>query len=128
MRFRMKPGCGKHRITTDGRDITVRVGEIVNCSKEDIGAAMDKFEQLDPDVLPPPSRFKIVSSPGGFYDVIHPVNGIAINSKKLRKAEAEALAGMTVEEYDARIAKEAETARLVEEKAGNETGQGEGAD
>ena len=112
MRFRMKPGCGKHRITTDGRDITVRVGEIVDCSKKDIGAAIDKFEQLDPDVIPPPSRFKIISIPGGYYDVIHPVTETAINSKKLRKAEAESLAGMTVEEYEIKIAMERDDAEL----------------
>ena len=109
MRFRMKPGTGKHRILNDGKDITVRAGEIVDCSKEEIGAAMDKFEQLDPDVLPPPSRFKIISTAGGYYDVIHPVTETAINSKKLRKAEAESLAGMTVEEYDAKVANEVET-------------------
>lgn len=107
MRFRMKPNTGKHSTVLNGQPVIVRAGEIIDCSKDDIGNAMDKFEQLDPDVLPPASQFKLVSVGGGYFDVIHPVTGAAINSKKLRKSEAESLAGMTVEEYDAKIAAEA---------------------
>lgn len=122
MRFKMKPNTGKHRILNDGKDITVRAGEIVDCTKEEIGCAIDKFEQLDPDVLPPASRFKLESRGGGYFDVIHPVSGMPINSKALRKPEAETLAGFSVEEYDAKIAKEAEDAEAARLNAQTEAG------
>jgi len=132
MRFKMKPNFGKHRFLKDGKVITVRAGETIDCGKEDIGCAIDKFEQLDPDVLPPASRFKLESRGGGYFDVIHPESGMAINSKALRKPEAETLAGFSVEEYDAKVAKEAEeaeTARLATEKeAGGEAGEGDGGE
>lgn len=111
MRFRMKPNTGKHRILRSGKDITVRAGEIIDCTKDDLGCAIDKFDQLDADPLPSTSEFKLVPLGTGHYDVIHPATGAAINSKKLRKTEAEALAGMTVEEYDAK-----EAAKIGEEE------------
>jgi len=135
MKFRMKPGVGDHVIFPNGSPKIMKPGDEITCGAAELGGAIDKFVVLEEDAPSPPSRFKIISTPGGYYDVIHPVNGIAINSKKLRKAEAEALAGMTVEEYDAKVAKEAEEAEAAKEaeeaeaakmETGDQTGEGDG--
>ena len=125
MRFRMKPDVGEHSMILHGKQTIVKPGDTVNCEKADLGSALDKFEQLDQDTAPV-SKFKITQRPGSiwWFDVMHPVTGLAINSKGLRKPDAEALAGITLEEYDAKAAQEvadAEAARLAEE-ARDQTG------
>lgn len=122
MKFQMKQGVGKHTMTLAGKDIILKPGDTVDCTAEQLGGAIDKFEQIDSEISPK-SQFKIVSRAPGFYDVIHPITGAAINTKALRKADAEALAGQTVEEYDAKVAKEAAEA----EEAAKQAAAGDGS-
>ena len=128
MRYQLKENQGRHILRNDGQRLSVQAGDIVDDAKWRIPDAMKTdFHALDPE--PEKERkpgFKIVSSPGGYYDVIHPVTKMAINSKKLRKPEATALMGMTVEEYEAKVAKEAEEAEAAKMKTGDQTGEGDG--
>lgn len=124
MKFRMNQNVGEHIMIANGKHRVIRPGDEITCAAADLRGAIDKFEVLEADPQPPASRFTLKSLGHGFYNVIHPVTGAAVNSKKLSKAEAEALVGITVEEYDAKVAKEAEdqteAARLAAE-AGNKT-------
>ncbi len=88
MRFRLKKGYGTHK-TRDGKKITA--GEIIRLSsKYELGGALDKFDQLDPDPPPPPPRVGLIAQPGkyGRWNVFNP-DGVKVNDVPLLKREAD---------------------------------------
>jgi len=149
MRYRLKENKGRHVLRNGAQRLDVYPGHIVDDSQWKIPEGMKSdFVALDPISEPKPKlRFKLEHRGGAYFDVIHPVTGVAINSRRLHKAEAESIAGITVEEYDAKVlaeeaeaavkaAEEAEKAEVeskTDEGAGdqgdadNKSGEGEGA-
>jgi len=95
----MKEGMGRHRLRSGE---TVIPGQIVKCEKKELGGAIDKFEQLDPDPPPPQPRVGLIARPAkyGRWDVINPEGG-RVNDVPLTKEEAEAIVGGTTTEEDA---------------------------
>lgn len=96
-RWRMRRGAGEHTLA-DGT--TVRPGDTLECRREDLGSATDKFELVEDD-RPPEQRAKryIIPRGGGDldgYDVVSGVTGEPINARPLTKAEAEELASTGV--------------------------------
>ena len=94
-KFRMKNGVGTH-LMSNGRNIIS--GDIVECAAADLGGAIDKFDILEPDPAPdarPKVALEIRLRPNStsWYDVVNPTTGKALNTKALKKAEAELLAG-----------------------------------
>lgn len=94
LRFRMKPKAGFHYLRQNRREVTVRPGDVVRCTKEEIHGALDKFEQLDPDPPPPEPKIGLKAVHCGFgkWDVINETTGVKINDKPLTKAEAREIA------------------------------------
>ena len=90
LRFRMKRGMGLHYLRREGGEVAVRPGDIVECTREELGSALHKFDQLDPDPPPPePSvRLRAVHSGGGKWDVVNEVTKKKINEKPLNKQQA----------------------------------------
>jgi hypothetical protein len=89
---------GSHRICQPGKnDIIVNAGEEVECDAELLKNVMHKFDIVDPFEAEKPkgTTLIIVKRPKteGFYDVLNVETGKAINTKALRKAQAEDLAG-----------------------------------
>ena len=130
MRYQLKENMGRHILRKGSQRLDVYAGHIVDDSQWPIPFGMESdFEALDPEPEREPKlMFRLEAYPGGYFDVIHPVTGVAINTKKLRKVEAVALADTTVEAYDAQeaekaaeadrlAAEEAEAARLASEEA-----------
>jgi hypothetical protein len=97
VRFRLKPRAGVHRFgNRNGLPELVRPGEIVNCSREDLGGAADKFDQLDPDppvaAQPAPSNgLALIEREDGLYDILNQTNGRALNSRPMEKESARKL-------------------------------------
>lgn len=109
-KFRVKKGYGSIYFQgADGKPVRYNDGDVIECKAGVLDALMDKVEVIEDApaaaTAPPPS-FSIVNLGHGYFNVIHPATGKPINSKSLRKADAEALAGLTVEEYEARLAAE----------------------
>jgi len=97
IRFRMKEGVGRHSMILDGAPITVAPGEIVSCDKEDLGSALDKFDQLDPDAPEAaPNHAALITVPSrdihGMFDVISAVTKAKINDRPLSFDEAASIA------------------------------------
>ena len=93
MLFKMKLRMGKHYIRRSGRKVVLRPGDQIDCEKHELGGAIHKFEQMEPD--PPPSQpkvgLKLVARGGNWFDVVNEVTGKAINDRGLRRQEAEEL-------------------------------------
>lgn len=103
LRFRMKPKKGVHYLRRNGSEVPVRPGDVIECDKDEIKGALDKFEQLDPD--PPPKEPKIglkaIHRGHGNWDVINEATGEAINTEPLDKAEARKMEATWVPPGDA---------------------------
>lgn len=102
MRFRMKDGCGKHHMkSTDGQAVIVRPGDVIDCERENLGNAADKFLQLDDD--PPPmtstNGLTVVPVGDGAFNVVNPVSGCPINDSPLTATEAADIAGVPIEAF-----------------------------
>lgn len=99
MRFRRLQG--KAYIMVGGELRRFGPGDIFDGAREELGASLDQWEQLDPDPEPPPPPQPLrglVARVRGFrgrgeWDVINPETGRAINDRPLTKAEATDLAG-----------------------------------
>lgn len=80
----------------NGQDI--KPGDIVECAESELHGVLDKFDILEAD--PPPNKtpkvellIQLRPNTSSWFDVINPATGKAINTKALKKAEAEELAG-----------------------------------
>lgn len=94
MLFKLKAGMGKHRIRRDGRMVVLKPGDEIDCERDELGGAIDKFEQLEPDPPPPEPKLglKAVHRGAGKWDVVNEATGVKINDKLLTKEEAQELA------------------------------------
>jgi hypothetical protein len=90
MRWKMKAKAGRH-VMSGGK--VVLPGQIIDCTRDEIGHALDKFEQLDPDPPEPttPIRAKliVVERHDGGFDVVNEKTRRRLNSRKLTKEDAE---------------------------------------
>jgi hypothetical protein len=102
MRFRLKNGKGKHIHVVDGEETRYNAGDVINVrSKFELGNALDKFEQLDPDEedegvvkKETAKKFKVKKIKGTKkYNVVKVSTGEKANDAPLTKEEAEDLAG-----------------------------------
>lgn len=103
MRFRLKAECGTHRRRLpNGKMELTKAGGIVDCEREELGAAIDKFVQLDPDQAPkeeePRAGLRIKDRRGGGFDVENTKTGRALNEIPLTKDEADNLAASIFED------------------------------
>ena len=83
-----KKGGGTHRMA-DGRKL--RAGDIVRCTREELGGVIDLFDCLDVEPLreeAPQIKMFIQSRGSGWYDVVNPATSKAINDKPMRKKDA----------------------------------------
>ena len=76
----------------------VNPGNIVECSADELRSVIDKFDVLEADPQPsskPKVELLIQLRPNttSWFDVINSVTGKPVNTKSLKKAEAEELAG-----------------------------------
>lgn len=94
MLFKLKIGMGKHRIRRDGRMVVLKPGDEIDCQKHELGGAIRKFEQMEPDPPPPKptTGLKAVHRAFGKWDVINEATGVKINDNPLSKGEAQAMA------------------------------------
>jgi len=94
MLFKLKTGMGKHRIRRDGRMAVLKPGDEIDCEKHELGGAIYKFEQLEPDPSPPEPSMGLRAVHRGFgkWDVINEASGVKINDKPLTKGEAREMA------------------------------------
>lgn len=88
LRFKMKKGMGTHYLP--GMK-AVHPGDEIKCEKEELGGALDKFEQLDPDPEPekPKVGLKLLHVGGGYYNVVNDATGKVLNDRPLKKEVAE---------------------------------------
>jgi hypothetical protein len=93
IRFRLKPGHGKHYASVDGKKTVLRPGDVICCEPAELGGAIGKFEQLDPD--PPPAAPEIglcvVNRDDGLCDVVNEATGEKINDAPMTPEEASSL-------------------------------------
>lgn len=97
MRFRLKERCGKHHTRSqDGEALTLRPGDIIDCEATELGNAIDKFEQLDPDPPEPQATEGLVVVPAGEgrFNIVNVVSGAKLNDVPLTSQEASDIAGV----------------------------------
>jgi len=94
MLFKLKAGMGKHHIRRTGRMVVLKPGDKIDCEKYELGGAIFKFEQLEPDPPPPEPKLglKAVHRGAGKWDVLNEATGVKINDGLLTKEEAQELA------------------------------------
>jgi hypothetical protein len=98
----MKDGCGKHHMKSkDGQAVIVRPGDVIDCERQDLGGAIDKFLQLDddPPVVPSKDGLTIVPIGDGTFNVVNPGSGNPINDAPLAANEAADLAGVSIDTF-----------------------------
>lgn len=112
MLFKLKTGMGKHRIRRNGRMIVLKPGDEIDCNRHELGGAIDKFEQMEPDPPPPKPRAGLKMKPrgSGWYDVFNEKTGKKINDKPIKKQDAIKLVGESAEQEGEN--KETETAKV----------------
>jgi len=96
IRFQMLPRMGKHNhVHRDGRKETIRPGDVIKVhSKEDLGGALNKFKQLDPDTPIDGPKVGLVvvrrdkDDVGAGYDLVNEATGEALNDRPLGLSEA----------------------------------------
>lgn len=99
MRFQLRPGKGKHHMRDHtGAMVVLRPGDIIDCHALDLGGAIGKFEQLEPD--PPPvtvsSTLTVVPAGDGTFNVVNPGSGLPLNDLPLSAQDASDLAGIPI--------------------------------
>ena len=98
--FRLKKGCGSH-VFSDDRG-TISQGQTFHATPFEVRNITAKIEPLEPvpEEQPEPvePRFDIVHKGGGWYSVINVITGEALNDKALKKTEAQALAGIEIDD------------------------------
>ena len=94
MLFKLKTDMGKHYIRRDGRMVMLKPGDKIDCEKYELGGAIKKFEQLEPDPPPPEPKLglRAVHRGAGKWDVVNEATGVKINNELLTKEEARELA------------------------------------
>lgn len=98
MRYQLKPNRGRHILRNGAKRLDVYPGQIVDTKDWPVPEGMKAhFLALDPEPAPasPPKSalLQIKQRPDHrTFDVLHPVTGKPINSRPLKKAEAEVLA------------------------------------
>lgn len=100
MRFRMKPGMGKHITRQNGKTVTIMPGDIVEYNiPEELGAALFKFEALDPEPAEEPAKEQLFVQPmgDGTFDVVNPGSGTKVNDQPLAAEQAADLANVPVD-------------------------------
>jgi hypothetical protein len=109
-KFRMKKDVdgykpGTHTLLIPGRPpMAINAGDEVECDPEYLKNVMHKFELIEADAPaanPQNAKLILKKRDGGNstgYDLINPVTGDPINTKPLKKADAEDLAKMTLQE------------------------------
>lgn len=91
--FRMKAGMGEHYIRRHGQMVCLRSGDQIRCEPHELGSAIRKFDQLEPDPPPPQPKVGLKAVHRGFgkWDVINQATGAKINDQPLSKQEAKEL-------------------------------------
>jgi len=91
--FRMRQNVGKHIMSHGGQKKVLRPGDTIRCEKYELGNALDKFEQLEPDPPAPAPKVGLRAVHIGFgkYNVISDATGKPINDEPLTKEEARAM-------------------------------------
>lgn len=91
MKYRLKKGYGNHYI---GKKM-YKAGDVIEARPDELSGAMDKFEQLEPDPLPPEPKVKliIVERTDGAYDVVNEISERCINDEPLEYDAARSIAG-----------------------------------
>lgn len=99
MRFKLKEACGKHRMPgPEGNLLILLPGSIVDCDAADLGGAISKFEQIDPDPEPGTvrSEWRVEAIGDGGYNVISVASGLPLNDAPLTAQEAADIAGVPI--------------------------------
>ena len=103
MRFQLRKGYGTHRRRLpNGKMELTKEGGIIEITKEELGAAIDKFVQLDPDPVvkgeQPKRGLRIKDRSGGGFDVVNEQTGRNLNDGPLTAEEAENLSNSIFED------------------------------
>ena len=93
MLFKLKTGMGKHYIRRKGQMVMLKPGDGIDCEKYELGGAIFKFKQLEPDPPPPEPKLglKAVHRGAGKWDVVNEATGVKINDNLLTKEEAQGM-------------------------------------
>lgn len=104
-RFMKKAEPGRFYLRA-GRGVRlVKPGDVIECSPEELGKHIDRFDRLDPEPPAPKQEAKLKAVPhlDGGYDIVSEATGEPINDAPVTKEQAEEMTGEAIEDDDKNI-------------------------